>query len=244
MRILIIRHGDPNYKDDCLTEKGRKEAFFLSERLKDEKIDYIYSSPLGRAYETCMYTAKAKQMEKDVTVLPWLREFAYNVGEVEERGTPLVWDMLPSYWANKAEMYDKEAWIQQDVFQKANIEEYYNQVKDGVYSVLEKHGYVREGGFYKAVKPNKDTIAFFCHFGLEMILLSVIFGVSPIPLLHHFAAAPTSVTTLYTEERREGIALFRCTAFGDTGHLYAKGELPSFSARFRETETCSERKDP
>ena len=31
MRILIIRHGDPNYRDDCLTEKGKREAKLLAE---------------------------------------------------------------------------------------------------------------------------------------------------------------------------------------------------------------------
>jgi len=42
------------------------------------------------------------------------------------------------------------------------------------------------------------------------------------------------VTTLTTEERREGIALFRMNAFGDTSHLYAGGAEPSFAARFCE----------
>ena len=50
-----------------------------------------------------------------------------------------------------------------------------------------------------------------------------------------FCAAPTSVTTVVTEERREGTASFRMLAFGDTSHLYAKGEEPAFAARFCET---------
>ena len=33
MKILIIRHGDPNYEIDGLTEKGKREAEFLSERI-------------------------------------------------------------------------------------------------------------------------------------------------------------------------------------------------------------------
>ena len=41
MRILIIRHGDPDYTNDTLTEKGHKEASLLAEKLKHEKIDYI-----------------------------------------------------------------------------------------------------------------------------------------------------------------------------------------------------------
>jgi probable phosphoglycerate mutase len=53
-------------------------------------------------------------------------------------------------------------------------------------------------------------------------------------LWHGFCAAPTSVTTLITEERDEGIASFRMSAFGDISHLYAAGEEPAFAARFCE----------
>lgn len=31
MELLIIRHGDPDYKIDSLTKKGWKEAEYLSE---------------------------------------------------------------------------------------------------------------------------------------------------------------------------------------------------------------------
>ena len=32
MRILLIRHGDPDYEHDTLTEKGRREAELLAKR--------------------------------------------------------------------------------------------------------------------------------------------------------------------------------------------------------------------
>ena len=43
-----------------------------------------------------------------------------------------------------------------------------------------------------------------------------------------------------TEEREEGIASFRTTCFGDTGHLYHGGEEPSFMARFCENYSNTE----
>lgn len=33
MKLLIIRHGDPNYDIDSLTPKGWKEVAYLSERI-------------------------------------------------------------------------------------------------------------------------------------------------------------------------------------------------------------------
>ena len=58
-------------------------------------------------------------------------------------------------------------------------------------------------------------------------------------LWHGTCAAPTSVTTVITEERRRGIASFRMSSFGDVTHLLQAGEEPSFSARFCETWDCS-----
>ena len=45
----------------------------------------------------------------------------------------------------------------------------------------------------------------------------------------------TSVTTVCTEERRNGIAYLRVTAFGDISHLNIHGEPPAFAGRFCET---------
>ncbi len=243
MRILIIRHGDPDYEKDSLTEKGKREAELLAKRLKDEKIDCIYSSPLGRAHLTCLYSAKAMGREKEITILPWLQEFCYSVEEdLEEKASDVIWDMLPQYWQHKKKMYQKD-WYTQEIFQKAGIEKYYNEVKTSFNELLAKHGYKKEGSVYKAENPNTDTIALFCHFGLEMVLLSILMDVSPVPLLQHFVAPPTSVTTVYTEERRKGIASFRCAGFGDTGHLYVGNEPVSSAARFTETYALGDRID-
>ncbi len=59
--IYFCRHGEStgnvNFTfqgctDNPLTENGRKQCRLLAERLKDTHIDYIYSSPLSRAWET------------------------------------------------------------------------------------------------------------------------------------------------------------------------------------------------
>ena len=222
MRIFIVRHGDPDYEHDTLTEKGHREASLLAEKLKKEKIDYIYTSPLGRAKDTCAYTARALGMEDKVATLDWLREFYY------------IWDMLPTEWAERDNVYDYRRWSEEDIYRVGDIGEKFSLVAKALDELLAKHGYVREGRYYHTEKGNSDTIAIFCHFGLEMMLLSHLFDISPVLLSHHFVALPSTLTTIYTEERREGIAMFRCAGFGDTGHLYAGGETPSFAARFCE----------
>ena len=245
MRILIVRHGDPDYVNDTLTEKGKREAELLAKKLKNESIDYFYSSPLGRAKDTCMAVAKAMGKEHAVRVEDYLREFdvknamVYPNGLVREH----IWDMLPEFWTPQAEMYDKDGWVNAPCFGQGNVQAEYEEVVRRFDETLARHGYVRDGNAYRVEKPNRDTAIFFCHFGLEMMLLSRLMNISPILLSHHFVALTSSVTTLYSEERRKGIATFRCCGFGDIGHLYKENEPPSFSARFCETFDSDERHD-
>ncbi len=243
MRILIIRHGDPDYEHDTLTDKGHREAKLLAEKLGKEKIDYIYSSPLGRAKDTCAYTARALGKENEVVVYDWLQEFGSPLVWPDGTKRYILWDMLPDFWTREELMYDHTRWFEQGFYRDANMETVYRKVTDALDALLAKHGYVRDGNMYKTEEGNTKTLAFFCHFGLEMILLSHLCNISPVVLTHHFTALPTSLTTLYTEERRKGKAVFRCCGFGDIGHLYAGGEEPSFSARFCEVYGNGDRQD-
>lgn len=243
MRILIIRHGDPDYEHDTLTEKGRREAQLLADRYAKEKIDYFYSSPLGRARHTCDYVAKAHGKQDKVVVKDWLQEFGkYHVLPTGEE-KHIFWDLLPEFWTKIDAMYDHEKWKEQDFYVTSGLTARYNEVVNSLDELLKQHGYVRNGRLYETKQGNHDTIAFFCHGGLEIVLLSHLCNISPMPLAHHFGALTSSVTTLYTEERRKGKAVFRCASFGDTGHLYAGGETPSFAARFCEVYEDDTRHD-
>ena len=46
MRILLIRHGDPDYENDTLTEKGCREAELLAKRALSLHMGKCYVSPL------------------------------------------------------------------------------------------------------------------------------------------------------------------------------------------------------
>ena len=51
MRILFIRHGDPDYLNDTLTEKGCREADLLAKRAVTLQMGECYISPLGRVQQ-------------------------------------------------------------------------------------------------------------------------------------------------------------------------------------------------
>ena len=248
MRLLIVRHGDPNYEIDSLTEVGWKEAEYLSDELVS--IDTacggftdLYVSPHGRAKDTASFTLK--KLGRQAEECEWLKEFAAecvrpDIGTL--RGP--VWDWLPADWTCIPEFYDPIKWKDVPVFAEHGVGAEYDRVCAHFDVLLEAHGYKRydgaKGHYYEVIKANNDTLVFFCHFGLECVLLSHLMHCSPMVLWHHTAAAPSSITSVYTEERRSGIASFRISQFGDQSHLYAKGAAPSFSARFCE---CYSNKD-
>ena len=119
----------------------------------------------------------------------------------------------------------------------------YDEVTGAFDMLLSSHGYKREGLFYRAETPNHKTIAFFCHFGLSCVLLSHLLNCSPMLLWQGLCMPPSSVTTVYTEERRPGLASFRAQSVGDISHLYTHGTAPSVSARFCEVHGDGGRED-
>lgn len=233
MQLLIIRHGDPDYSIDSLTEKGWREAEILSDRLSKLDIKEFYVSPLGRAKDTASLTLK--KMNREAIELPWLQEFfRADIARPDVEGRSIAWDWLPQDWTAEENFYDKKKWLDTPVMQDSTIAQEYRWVTEGLDTLLAEHGYIRSGNYYRVEKANTDRIVLFCHFGVECVLLSHLLGISPMVLWHGFCAAPTSVTTVNTEERRKGIASFRVSSFGDISHLYAADEPASFQARFCE----------
>lgn len=235
MRIIIIRHGDPDYINDSLTARGDMEAKLLASIIKSYNIDAFYVSPLGRAQRTASYSLE--KLGANATTLDWLREFPPRIRRPdlpEGALSSCAWDWRPADWTKIPEFYDRDLWYTVPVMEEAHVKEAAMKVHEGLDRLLASHGYEREGLCYRAVRPNHDTIALVCHFGVEMVILAHLMGVSPMPLWHGFVAAPTAITSIRTEERVSGIASFRCNEFGATPHLLIGGMEPSNRAKYVE----------
>lgn len=243
MKLLIVRHADPDYSIDSLTATGWKEARLLAGRIAKLDVKNFYVSPLGRAQDTARVSLEP--LGRTAETLPWLKEFGPTICKPEHDQPDCLWDWLPADWTANPNFYDPQRWTEHPLFAQAGVAAEAAWVQENLDSLLTRHGYVRDGLLYRAERANEDTIALFCHFGVECVLLGHLLNISPMVLWHGFCAAPSSVTTVVTEERRKGIASFRVTGFGDISHLYAAGEAPSFAARFCETyDTPGQRRDP
>lgn len=67
MRLILVRHGESEWnkigryqgqEDAPLSELGQQQAQALAQRLKREKLDVIYASPLQRANNTARAIAE------------------------------------------------------------------------------------------------------------------------------------------------------------------------------------------
>ncbi|MBE7024858.1 MAG: histidine phosphatase family protein [Ruminococcaceae bacterium] len=230
MRILLIRHGDPDYANDTVTEKGKREVRLLADRLANEKIDKIYCSPLGRAQDTAAPTAE--KIGLTIETLPWLKEIDIHYNMVDKRVSP--WDIYPHVWTENPAADDKENWARYSIYDSAPIGERVKMVETELDALLLSHGFRHIGRLFEILpgyESSTETIALFCHMGLGNTLLSHLAGIATPLWWHTVFLPPTSVTTVYLEQHcsEKPIALAHFAGIGDISHLYAGGEPASTS---------------
>ena len=262
MKIIFIRHGDPDYVKDTLTEKGFREANLLADRICRWNVKDFYCSPLGRAQATAQCTLK--KLNRKATTFDWLREFYCPITDPVTGRHGVPWDFMPSHWTNEPLFYDKDHWQEAAIFQtNPDIKPAYDEVCAGIDSILSRYGYDRKGNYYRtpaaastqdrgnaAKLPGTssldegtallqrpycdDTIVLFCHLGVTMVMMSHLLGITPSLLWQNFFIAPSSVTILQSEERMPGEAYFRTQVMGDTTHLHDGNEPISQAGYFAE----------
>ena len=116
MRLIFIRHAEPDYSIDSLTEKGWREAKLLAERTKRWKVDEFYCSPLGRAKDTASFTLK--ECGREAVTCDWTKE---------------------------PDLLNIDRFLETDLMKSGPVAETYQKVCDGLDGILAKHGYHREG---------------------------------------------------------------------------------------------------
>ena len=243
MRILLIRHAEPDYSVDSLTPKGRLEAELLSCRLLHYDIQDFYTSPLGRARDTAAYTLEKFGCEAEV--LPWLQEFrgSYPDPETGKRRT-IAWDVKPRVWSSFSGITEISSWYKAPVFAGGNMAEVWHEVTGGVDTLLGRYGCVKDGPVWRFDRNEEFTIALFCHFGISMAILGYLTDISPMILWHRILCFPSSVTEVVTEERIRGEVSFRVTKLGDLTHLESAGEKRSTAGLYPEIYTGIDSTDP
>ena len=165
MRIVFVRHGEPDYARDCLTERGRIQAAAAAERLRDEGIEEIWSSPMGRARETAAATSKV--LDLPVKTLDYMRELRW--GSID--GTPVPadghpWD-LADEMARQGWDLTNPAWREHPFFANNLVTANADFVAAKTDEWLLSLGYTRNGVYYRCARTDSEqrTVALFSHGG-------------------------------------------------------------------------------
>lgn len=240
MKIIIIRHGEPDYEHNTLTENGFKEINALGEYYQNFEFDEAYTSPLPRAKLTADAFMKYHK-DKPCEIKEWLKEFNYHIKVPYSKNNVISWDLMPKYYDKEFHLFDYNYYLNHPWLKSGHIKEIYQEITREFDKILATNGYVREHNIYRVIDSNKKTIIFFCHFGMMSVLLSHLLNIPYIALAQQTECQTTGVTKIVTEEREQGIAQFRMLNFSDITHLKVKNIEPSFSGRFCETFNSPER---
>jgi len=157
MKLIITRHGETEenklgifqgHLPGKLSSLGIEQAKKLAKRLKDEKIDFIYSSDLTRSSDTAKEIAKFHP-NTPIKFVKELRE--RHLGELQGKNkSELGWDNKNSHTLF-LEIKDGEP-----------MQDLYTRAEKFLHKILSKHP--------------KDTVLFVAHNGINKALIAVITG--------------------------------------------------------------------
>lgn len=217
MRIVFVRHGHPDYAHDCLTELGRLHARAAAERLMEEGISRIFSSPHGRAMETAQ--ALADRLGLVVEGCSFMREISWGTAQgdpLEADGHP--WTTVDRMIGRGQSLLDPD-WADREPFRRNTVVGYVTRIGTAVDAWLETLGYRREGLYYRSVAPNGDTVAAFGHGGASSAILSHLFNL-PFPYgCMALDSDYTGVTIVTFPEAGQELASPRFEVVNDARHI-------------------------
>lgn len=181
MRLIYIRHAEPIYNPDSLTENGKMQASKLAAYVKDMHIDQIYASSHNRAMMTASEIATSHHL--DITPLDWAREDRiFEEFGVDDNGR-WNWCFVASKTRSlfRLEEVSKlgDEWFNHPVFKDYSFKEGILRVNKEVDKFFESLGYRHDRGkkVYYEERISDNTVFFVAHSGFGMAFLSSVLDI-------------------------------------------------------------------
>ena len=223
MLLYVVRHGEPDYSTDTLTELGWQHAEAVSNRMVAVGIEEIYSSPMGRARQTA--TPTSRRLSLPITIEPWAEELGKESQTAYPDGKMKNIFMVPTTLFATTENLNinmEDSFTQCPGLNDNGFISRYRYISDGVDDLIERHGYRRnDRGFYQAIAPNEKRIALFCHAGMMRVVVSHVFNIPFQIIGSTFQSWFTGVTLIrFPDDAEVGAEVApRLISYGDIGHL-------------------------
>lgn len=217
--IYYVRHGEPDYSSDTLTELGHKQAEKTAQVLKKIEFDKVFSSSLGRAVETAKHTTE--KTGNKIFQIDWIREdlawkhLAFNN---EENFCTWIYNQ-EKYMGRMFELQDDPDWYLNTLFPgeiRVGIKEMAEAVDEWLLEMNIFHD--RETKKFISRGKTPQTIAVFAHEGASTLFISSILDMSYAKYLtHHFPAELASIThiRLYLDDVKGAMLI----SYNQTSHL-------------------------
>ena len=229
MLFYYIRHGEPIYEPDMLTEHGHVQAEAVKERLKNSGLSKIYSSTSVRARQTAEPTCKALGIEPVLLqfaheYLCWVELTLLNEDKIGRRWLFEHQEACELFCSREIrELGDR--WYEHPYFEgydfKGAIERIYRE-SDAFFASL-GYEHDRYTGKYVIKEKNDDRIALFAHQGFGLAFLSCVLDIPYPQFCTHFDMCHTGVTVIDFSDNGNGICIPKVLTLSSDSHLYAKG---------------------
>lgn len=177
MELYYIRHGEPDYELDSLTERGHYQAEETAKYLSNIKFDYIFSSSHGRAIATAKHLTDKNHME--IIQFDWAREdnAGSQIGLHDENNKFRWFFDIPKYRDKLFELADDNNWYDDSLF-PPKIKEYFLQSKKEIDNWLLKMNIKHENNKYEIIGKTPDKVALFAHGGFGTVFFSLVMGMN------------------------------------------------------------------
>lgn len=223
MLLYIIRHGDPNYEDDCLTPKGILQAEAVGKRIAASGIDRIFSSPMGRARQTA--EPACRLLGLNYTVEDWAHEIEDERMTIDPNGVRKSISYIQNslFRENGSINVPYEDTMKVPYMSITQMDKACKRIWDGGVDFLERLGYKEENGVYKILRPNEEKVALFCHSAFARAWLSMLLHIPLHIMWAGFDYCHTGVTILEFKNYENGITAPKCRCYSDLSHFYKDG---------------------
>ena len=232
MLLYIVRHGEPNYEKDCLTENGRLQAEAVGKRIAASGIDVIYSSPMGRARETAAPACRLLGLPCNIE--EWTHEVEDDRLTPYPDGVPKSISFVPFsvYRANGNIDLPYDRAFECTAINQTNMKAKVAQIERDGNAFLERLGYKEENGVYKILRPNEDKVALFCHTVFARSWLSSLLHIPFNLMWSGFLYNHTGVTIVEFKNNPDGYTVPSILCYSDVSHFYAEGLPMKFEGKF------------
>ena len=224
MLLYYVRHGEPIYEPDQLTELGHLQAAAAAKRLSGSGIAKIFASTSNRAMQTARPLCDLLGLEMET--LDWCNEaHAWEELTLINKAGQKVWCELDPdmkiLFARQDVRRMGRSWHTHPAFAGTRFGAGMERIQRETDRFLMSLGYRHdlENNCYYREDPRFEKVALFAHGGTGAAVMSCLLDI-PYPMLApKFGMNHTGITVVEFQEEN-GVVFPRVAAYSELSHLY------------------------